>query len=157
MRSEVDNSWQGPPPGRQVDVPEQGTAAFAAHKVHGAVEAHLGPAQAARAWNSHNARRRSTADAQGAATGSTIGDGQVAAGNSDRDVAASAVHGGLLCWRGVAGGTGAGDGGSGRGHEGQTRESSSTSCFAPLMGRVLEQVAWPMGYVAEDFPGTRGG
>ena len=37
------------------------------------LEAHLGSAQAARAWNSQNVRRRDTADALGAATGSPIG------------------------------------------------------------------------------------
>ena len=39
-------------------MPEQNTDASPAHDVDGACEAHSGPAQAARAWNSQNARRR---------------------------------------------------------------------------------------------------
>ena len=35
-------------------------------------------------------------------------------------------------------------------------EFSPISCFAPHLGGVLEQMAWTMGYVAEDFPGKNG-
>ena len=35
-------------------------------------------------------------------------------------------------------------------------ESSPTSCFAPNLGGVLEQMAWTMGHVADDFPGKNG-
>ena len=51
MRGEVHNSQQAPPPSWQVDVPEENTAASSAYQVHGASEAHSGPAQAAQAWN----------------------------------------------------------------------------------------------------------
>ena len=35
-------------------------------------------------------------------------------------------------------------------------ESSSTACFATHLGGVLEQMAWTMGCVAEDFPDKNG-
>ena len=95
VRGEVHNPQQAHSPSWKVDVPEQNTAASSAYEVHGASETHS-PAQAARAWNSQNARRRDSAVAQGATTGSPVGGRQAAAGSSNRDITASALHGGLF-------------------------------------------------------------
>ena len=84
--------------------------------------------------------RRHSANAQGATTESPIGRLQAAAGSSD-DIATNAVHGGLFCWNGVAGGIGASIGVGGGGPEGQACESSPTSCCAPHLGRSSGQWA----------------
>ena len=141
VRGEVHNPQQAPPPSWKVDVFEQNTAASSAYEVHGASETYLGQHKPPEPGTHRMRDDEILQTLKVPPLEAQLAVDKAVAGSSNRDIAASAVHGGLFCWNGVAGGIGASIGVSGRGHEGQACESSPTACFATHLGGVLEQMA----------------